>query len=187
MSGTFAPQDFELSPAKVYFTPAGSTAEIYIGATLADVKINFGYKKSPLKADQTGETVLDNRISGFESTVEFEVAQVNDFDLMAKLFPHASTVGGTPFTGTAPSAAVQFNNAMGQSDLSVAGKLRLHPQVFADANKGWDWTFFKATPNETSDFVYGPTKQIAYKIKMQVFPDTSTDPFRFFRRGDTAL
>jgi hypothetical protein len=187
MSGTFSPTDFELTPAKVYFTPAGATAEVYIGATLADVKFSFGYKKSALKADQTGETIVDQRISGMECMVEFEVAQVNDFDLMWKLFPHAQQIGGTPFTGAAPSAAIQFNNNMGASDLAVAGVLRLHPQVFADSNNGYDWTLFKAAPNEMTEFTYSPTKQMAYKCKFQAYPDFTVDPFRFARRGNPSL
>lgn len=173
----FNPSDMELTPAKVYFTPAGSTTEVYLGGTLSNVKIQIATEKAPIKADQTGTYVLDNRLSGGKYTVQTEIAQSRDFSLLAYLFPSA----------TAGASGIEFINNVGHSDLEVAGQLRLHPQDLDDNDDDYDFVFYKATPTEASEITYGPTEQSRFKVEWMIFPDTTYSPFKFFRRGATSF
>lgn len=167
----------DLTPVKVYWKPHSSTAEVYLGGTLGNCKISVGYEKADIKSDQTGVTVLDKRISGAKFMIETEIAQVNDINILGYIYPSASALS---------ASALQWNNHMGTSDLLISGQLRIHPQNLADANDTGDWTFFVACPTEISERTYGPTTQSVYKVQWTVYPDTSTDPYRFARFGSSA-
>ena len=183
----FNPSDMELTPVKVYWKPNGATASIDIGGTLGNVKVAIATEKADIMADQTGKTPLDKRVSGHKFSVSTKITQTRDFLLASYVFPHASLVGGTPYDGLAPSAALQFNNAVGASDLAVAGELTLHPQDLPDDNKNYDLTFFVACPTEASELDHGPTEQSTWKIDWTVYPDPSVSPYRFFRYGNTTF
>lgn len=153
-----------------------------IGATLGNVTVNFKYMKAPLKADQTGETLLDEAVSGMEVTIETEFAQVRDKEQLALLFPNA-TIGGTT-----PDFYLDFNNQVAMRSLATLAKpLTLHPIVEADASKNFDWTFYKAMPSEESSYVFSPTEQGKMKIVWKVYLDLSVSPYRMFRMGDESL
>lgn len=185
---SFNPSDMELTPVQIFWTPAGSTAEVDLGASLGNVKIAVAIEKAPLKADQTGSYILDQAISGGKYSVTTEIAQTKDFQLAGYLFPTAaSVVGTTPYDGASPSAAIQFNNYVGSRSLAVAGNLRLHPQNLAAANTSYDFNFFKACPVEMSEISYGPSEQSRWKVEWMVFPDTSVTPYKFFRYGKTSI
>lgn len=185
---SFTATEMELTPVQVYWKPNGATAFVDLGGTLGDCKISIAYSKSDIKADQTGDTPLDKRISGAKFMVETIITQVNNFQNMSYIFPSASLGGGTPFAGASPSAFVQWNNQVGASDLDKAGVLKLHPQ-----NKGastietYDWYFYVACPTESSEIDYGPTKQSGCKVQWTIYPDTSVTPYRFCRFGDKDL
>lgn len=187
MAGTFNVSDMELTPAQVYFTPAGSTTEYYVGGTLSNVKVAFSYDKADIKADQTGDTPLDKRIKGVKCTVTTEITQVNDFQLFNLLYPHSTLVGGTPFDGASPSAAIDWTNQVGASDISVAGNLRLHPQNRAAAATSYDWNFAKAVATEATEVVYGPSEQSRLKVEWTIYPNTAVTPFKFFRFGNLSF
>ena len=187
MAINFNPNDMELTPMIVYWKPHGSTTVYDPGGTLEDVKISVAYEKSEIMADQTGKTPLDKRVSGAKFSVTTAVTQVNNMELLQMVFPHAALVGTAPYGGDAPSAAVQWNNVVGQSDLSVAGELVLHPQNKPVGASGHDWTFYVACPTEASEITFGPTKQSALKIEWTVYPDTSVSPYRFLRVGDVTI
>ncbi len=170
----------ELTPVKVYFTPASSTAEIFLGGTLGNLKISVATEKAVIKADQTGTTPLDKRISGHMFTVTTEIAQVNDFSVVQHIFPSASAIS---------SSGIEWFNAVGHADQTVAGQLRLHPQSMADSASAFDWTFFKVCPTENSEITYSPTEQSKFKVEWAVYPDISnpitangTD-YRFMKFG----
>lgn len=177
----FNPNDLELTPMQVFWQPHGSTATYELGATLGNVKISVALEKTELKADQTGTTPIDRRVSGAKFMVTTELAQVNDMELVSYIFPHAA------FYGTAASGAIQFNNAVGQSDLAVAGVLTLHPQNMAATAINHDWTFYVAAPTENSEITFGPTEQSRFKVEWGVYPDQSVTPYRFMRYGDKDL
>lgn len=183
---SFSITSMELTPVKVYWTPNGSTAEAYLGGTLSNVKIQVNTEKAPIKADQTGTTVLDKRISGHMYTVTTEVAQINDFTVASYIFPSASALGS-------PASGIMWYNNVGHSDISVAGKLRLHPMSQSDSTETYDWTFYVACPTENSEVTYSPTEQSRFKVEWAVYPDISNpitasgSDYRFMRFGDKDL
>lgn len=183
----FNPNDMELTPGILSWKPAGATAFVDLGATLGTIKVAIKTEKAPLHADQTGSTPLDKAISGHMYTVTTEIPQTRDYQLAEYLFPSASALGGAPYDGAAPSAALQWNNAVGHRDLSVAGQLRIHPQDIALGVESYDMLFYKACPEETSEIDYGPSKQSTWKTVWTIYPDTSVTPYRFMRRGNTSF
>lgn len=183
----FNPNDMELTPAKVYWKPNGATAFTDFGGTLGNVKVAIATEKSPIKADQTGTTPLDSRISGQKYTVTTKIAQTKDFLLASYVFPHAELLGTAPYDGLAPSAALLFNNQVGDSDLAVAGQLKLHPQDVADDDSSYDYLFYLACPTEASEMTFGPTEQSAFNIVWTVYPNTEVDGYPFFKYGNDAI
>lgn len=187
MSG-FNSSLMELTPVKVYWTPAGSTAEAYLGGTLGNVKISVATEKAEIKADQTGTTPLDRRISGHKFMVTTEIAQINDFTISSYIFPSASAIGS-------PASGIEWFNNVGHSDISVAGQLRLHPMSQPDATKTYDWNFFVAAPTENSEVTFGPTEQSKFKVEWAIYPDQAridgasggNSKFAFMRFGDITL
>lgn len=184
---SFSVSSMELTPVKVYWTPAGSTAEAYLGGTLGNVKIAVATEKSPIHADQTGKTMLDQRISGHKYHVTTEIAQINDFTILSYIFPSASALG-------AAASGIEWFNNVGHSDRAVAGQLRLHPQSQPDAVGTYDWTFYVACPTENSELVYGPTEQSKFKVEWVIYPDLSNvagatggSGYRFMKFGDKNL
>jgi hypothetical protein len=184
---SFNPSDMELTPVQVSWKPHGATAFTDLGGTLGNVKFAVAIEKAAILADQTGSTPLDRRISGYKYMVSTKVTQTRDFLTASYVFPSASVVGGTPYDGAAPSAALVFNNQIGHSDLAVAGQLKLHPLDVATGNDSYDYLFYVACPTEASEIDHGPAEQSTWKIDWAIYPDTSTTPYRFFRYGSTAF
>lgn len=164
----------ELTPMRVTFNG------VDLGGTLANVVINAKYSKSEIKADQSGSTIRDRRVSGIEVTVTTELAEIKNKDIWKVVFPHATLIS----TGT---AAIDFKQNIGDGDLSNAHELVLHPLSQSDATVSQDYTFFKAVASAESSITYGPTEQARLKIVWNILPDESAVPNKFFRYGDPAL
>lgn len=164
----------ELTPMRVTFNG------VDLGGTLANVVINAKYSKSEIKADQSGSTVRDRRVSGIEVTVTTELAEIKNKDIWKVVFPHATLIS----TGT---AAIDFKQNIGDGDLANAHTLVLHPLSQSDATVSSDYTFFKAVASAESSITYGPTEQARLKIVWNILPDESAVPNKFFRYGDPAL
>jgi hypothetical protein len=167
----------ELSPMRVTFD--GSD----LGGTLANVVISAKYSKANILADQSGSTVRDRRVSGIEITVTTEITEVQFKNNWKVVFPHATKLG----TGNTTLAAIDFKDAIGDSDLSHAKTLVLHPLSKADADLSSDYTFFKAVASAESSITYGPNDQARLKIVWNILPDESVTPNKFFRYGDPAV
>ena len=71
--------NFEIGPCRVTYDG------VDLGGTLSNVVVNFKYEKAKLMADQYGNTLLDEAISGMEVTVETEIAEVKDKDTLKKV------------------------------------------------------------------------------------------------------
>ena len=164
----------ELTPVRVKFSGTD------LGGTLGNVVINAKYTKAEIKADQFGTLVLDRRVSGLEITVTTELNEVLNKANWNVVFPHAQYL-------TTSTAAIQFNSAVGDSDLSRAHVLLLHPLSLADADVSSDHTFFKACASAESSITYGPTEQAKLKIVWNILPDTSVSPAKLYRYGDTTI
>ena len=171
---TVAPTSFELTPVIVTFN------SINLGGTLGNVVINSKYDKAELKTDQFGTTVMDRRVSGVVATVTTELVEVLNKDIAKVVFPHATLL-------SAGTAAIEFDTNVGDSDLSHAFELNLHPQSQGSGSVAYDWYFFKAVASAESTVTYGPTEQARWKIVWNILPDTSVSPARFWRYGDKTI
>lgn len=177
---TVTPGNLELTPMQVKFQGPTDVSSTDLGGTLGNVTISSKYMKADLKADQFGETVLNRKVSGFQMTVTTEFAEVKNKSLFKILFPHGSLVGSG-------EKAFDWVTAIGDDDLTNAGKLTLHPLSRASSDVNYDWTFFKACASAESEFVFGPTEQVKAKIVWNILPDMTTTPARFARLGDTTF
>jgi len=179
MSASFAnitPTNLELSPMRV------SLGGVDLGASLGNVSVSIEYTKAPIKADQFGDSVLDMRNTGLKITVTTELAEIKNKDILKTVFPNMSLVDG----GLAGKAGY-FVSKVGESDLSLAQQLVLHPLSNVDADKSGDYTFFKATADGKSSIVYGPTEQARLKVMWNIYPDTSVLPAKYLFIGDTTI
>lgn len=90
--------NMELTPMKVKFKGPGAATAVDLGGTLDNVVISMGYKKSDIKADQFGSTVLDRRVSGIDIKVTTSLVEIQSKDIWKVVFPHATQAVKT-FTG----------------------------------------------------------------------------------------
>lgn len=167
--------NMELSPMIVKYGASGS--EVDLGGTLGNVVITAKYTKAEIKADQSGTTVRDRRVSGIDVTVTTEVAEIQSKDIWKVVFPHAT------LSGTGTSGTITFNSNIGDSDLGNAKSLVLHPESKIATDLSADYTFWKATASAESSITYGPTEQAKLKIIWNILPDESVSPNRFFKFG----
>lgn len=174
---TVTTSNMELTPMRVTYDG------LDLGGTLANVQISAKYVKSEIKADQSGSTVRDRRVSGIEITVTTELSEVQFKNNWKVVFPHATKLG----SGNGAAAAIDFKDNIGDADLTHAKVLLLHPLSKADADLSSDYTFYKAVASAESQIVYGPNEQARLKIVWNILPDESVTPNQFFRYGDPAV
>ena len=170
-----------VDPAKMELTPCRVTfGGVDMGATMGNVKFSMAFKKSDLKSDQFGDTVLDRRVSGVEYKIETTLAQINDTEKWQAAMPNLVRVGTGPY-------AMYAISKMGESDLGLAKTLVLHPLALADADLSGDYNFYKCTAESVSEVTFGPTEQQGLKIVWHVYPDMSASPAKFWLRGDPSI
>lgn len=169
-------QNMELTPCRVTYKG------VDLGGTLDNVVVRPGFTKAEIKADQSGETIRDRRVSGLNIQVETALAEVQLKDIWKVVFPHAKLVDG----GLA-GKQMYFQAAVGDSDLAQSGELILHPLSKANADLSGDHKFFKAVASAESEFVLSPTDQAKLKIVWNILPDDSVSPERFYLHGDPAI
>jgi hypothetical protein len=167
--------NMELTPMIVKFGTSGS--EVDLGGSLGNVVISAKYSKANILADQSGTTIRDRRVSGVEVTVTTELAEIQSKDIWKVVFPHAT------LTGAGTSGTITFNQNIGDSDLSNAKSLVLHPESKGALDLSGDYTFWKAVASAESSITYGPTEQAKLKIVWNILPDESVTPNRFFKYG----
>ena len=167
------PTNMELTPCLVNWNG------VDLGGTLKNVKISIETKKADIKADQLGETILDRRVSGHAFKVETVLAEIKSKSVFKAAFPNMRLI-------SAGNGAIYATSAVGSSDVALAQALILHPLSVASTNLDYNHKFYKAVPEEISEVVFGPTEQQGLKVVWHVFPDTSTNPPRFYFHGDPA-
>lgn len=167
--------NMELTPCRVTFKG------VDLGGTLENVIVRPTFSKAEIKADQSGETVRDRRVSGLNIQVETKLTEVQLKDIWKVVFPHAKLVtsGG--------NKQMYFQAAVGDSDLANAGILLLHPLSKVDADLSGDFKFFRACAAAESEYILSPTDQATLKIIWNILPDDSVSPERFFIHGDPAI
>jgi hypothetical protein len=174
-NATVTTNNMELTPMIVKYGPSGS--QVDLGGTLGNVVLSAKYNKAEIKADQSGISVRDRRVSGVEVTVTTELTEIQNKDRWAVVFPHAT------FSGSGTTGNMVFNANIGDSDQSNAKVLTLHPMSKDVSDLNHDYTFYKATASAESTITYGPTNQAALKIVWNILPDESTTPNRWFKYG----
>lgn len=171
-----------VTTSKMQLTPMRVTFDgVDLGGTLGNVTVTTEFAKAEIKADQSGDTVRDRRVSAMNISVSTELAQVADKDIWKVVFPHAKEVT------SGPNKMMYFQTAIGDSDLANAKILQLHPLALADADLSQDYKFFKACGDAKSEIVYGPNDQVRLKITWNILPDDSVQPEKFFIHGDPTI
>ncbi len=175
---TVTPSNMELTPCQVSWKGPADSVFTDLGGTLGNVSVKMKFDKAEIKADQFGKSVLDRRVSGVSATVEFEIAEVQNKDLWKIIFPHANkqTVTG--------QTIVDFTSMMGDSDLALAGQLKLHPLSKAATDENSDLYAWKACATAESDYIFSPEGQTKMKLVFNIYLDTTTSPARLLRYGD---
>ncbi len=175
--------DAVVTTSKMELTPMRVTFKgVDLGGTLGNVTITPETEKAEILADQSGSSVRDRRVSGFNVTIETELAEIKNKDIWKAVFPNAKLVDG----GLA-GKQIYFENNIGDSDLDNAGELILHPLSLPDVDLSGNYKFFKACADAKSSIVYGPAEQARLKILWNVLLDDSVVPNRFFIHGDPAI
>lgn len=169
------PGNFELTPVRI------SYAGVDLGGSLGNVKVNVTYDKADLKADQFGTSVVDRVNSGLNVTVETELAEYQNKDILKVVFPNMIELT------SGPNKAGYFVSKVGEHDLSLAQQLILHPLSKQDADLSGNWLFYKAVADGKSTVTFGPQEQIKLKLIWNVYLDTSVQPARFCFHGDPSI
>lgn len=174
-TATVTPTNMELTPMRVTFNG------VDLGGTLSNVAVHIKYSKAAIHADQFGTTILDQRISGQEMTVTCDLAEVNLKSNWKAVFAssHLITSGG--------NTQEYFDMQIGDTDLSHANILILHPLSKSNADLSGDFKFYLATATASSDVTYSPTGQAKLKVVFHIFPDTGTVPARWMVYGDPSI
>lgn len=173
---TIHPGNFELTPCRVNYKG------VDLGATLGNVKVAIEEKISPLKSDQLGDTIIDHKTSGFNVTVETNLAETQLKDNWKVVFPaHKLT------TDNLGNKIFYFDSTVGTSLAALAGPLTLHPLSRPDSDKTGDILIYLATAEGKSDIPFGPTEQQKLKVVWHMYPDFTTSPPRFMIFGDPSV
>lgn len=171
---TLTPGNFELSPCRVTF------GGVDLGGTDA-VTIKIEEKLAPLKADQLGDTIIDNVVSGFNVTIETALDETQLKTNWKVVFPAHKLVtqgGQTSF---------YFDSQVGQHMAVLGKQLVLHPLSKVDSDKSHDFLAYIATATPTTDLKFSSTEQQKMKVSFHVYPDFTTQPPRFCIYGDPTV
>lgn len=172
---TITVSNFDIGPAQVLFNG------VDLGGTGGNVKIKFKYDKKPLKADQTGSTILDMAVAGMECSVETEFQETRNKTNFGLVFPMAT------LATTSGHQYLDFKDQTATRQLASSAPLELHPLEEALSSNDYNWYFYKSIPMEDSEYTFGPAEQAKMKIHWQILLDTTTNPYRLFRVGNHAL
>lgn len=165
----------ELTPMQVIFNG------VDLGGTLGNVQVHPKIATSALKADQLGSTSLDWRVSGYDISITTNLAETNLMDNWKVIFPYAKLIS------SGGNKAMYWDTQIGDSALTHAAQLKLHPLSKQSTDLSQDYLFYKAIASADSQIDFSPTKQSQMKIVWHVLPDTSVSPARFFFHGDPAV
>lgn len=172
---TVTTNKMELTPMRVTYNG------VDLGGTLNNVVVSVETAKAEIKADQSGETVRDRRVSGQVYKVTTTLTQIRDKDIWKVAFPSMRKVT------SGLNEAIYVEADIGGSDQARAQALVLHPLALADADLSGNYLFYKAIAAEVSEISYGPTEQAGLEVEWTILPDDSVQPERFFFHGDPSI
>lgn len=147
-----------------------------LGLTQGGVQVTFGTTVQPVKADQYGESVIDNVINGRTIKVTVPMAE-RDLTKLAAVFPGSTLIGTT-------SKRLEIDAAVGTSLRALAGALVLHPHDRPSADKTADLTVPLAMCAGAFTFSYESGKQRVYSVEFEGFVNLATG--ELFNMGDPA-
>lgn len=171
---TITPSKFELSPMRITYKG------VDLGGSLGNVAINIETMLADLRADQFGEGIIDQKVSGLKMTISTELTQIKDPAIWKVVFPFYKQVGTDPYS-------FYFDNEIGAAASDYAGALILHPLSMQDSDKSQDYKFYKAFAVAKSEPSYGPKEQVKLKVEFMILPDFTTQPARYMLFGDPAI
>lgn len=171
---TLTPRNFELTPCRVTF------GGVDLGGTDA-VTVKIAEKVSAIKADQLGDTIIDNVVSGFDISIETALDETQLKANWKVVFPAHKLVTQAGETG------FYFDSQIGQHMAVLGKQLILHPLSRVDSDKSHDFMAYVATAMPTSDLKFSATEQQKLKVTFHVYPDFTTQPPRFAFYGDPAV
>lgn len=177
MSTSFAtinPGYFELTPCRITY------GGVDLGGT-DKVTVKIEEKLAPIKADQEGDSIIDNRVSGFKITVETALDETLLKANWKVVFAAHKLVT------QAGQSAFYFDQQIGQSMRALAKLLILHPLSKVDADKSSDINIYLATANPSSSIDFSSQDQQKLKVTFDVYPDFTTQPARWMLYGDPAV
>lgn len=174
-TSNITPTYFELSPCRVTYKG------VDLGGTLGNVVVKITDTLSDIYADQMGKTVIDKRVSAHKFTTEFSIAEVQNKDNWKILFPPHKLVSQSGQKG------MYFDSEIGYSMISQAGVLNFHPLSKPNTDLSEDFTIYLAAGEVSSDFTFSPTEQVKMKLVMDMYPDFTSNPPRFFFFGDPSI
>jgi hypothetical protein len=166
-------QSLEMGPCNVTFKT------VDLGLTMGGTDVTFGTEVADVKADQFGDTVIDQYIKGRSVKVKCPMAE-RDLVKLAAAFP-----GTTLITGLASAKKLVFKSGVGTSLRSLAGVLILHPKDAPLIDKSRDFTIPLAMAKGDMQFAYKHDQQRVYTLEFEGYVDLTTD--ELFTMGDPAL
>lgn len=173
---TIHPTQFELTPCRVNYKG------VDLGATKGNVKVTIEEKLAKLVSDQLGDTIIDQKVSGFMAKVETSLDETQIKANWAVVFPAHKLV-----TDNLGNQSFYFDSQIGISMRSLAGPLILHPLSRVDSDKTGDILIYLATSEPKSDYVFSPSEQNVLKLAWDMYPDFTTQPPRFLLFGDPSI
>lgn len=171
---TITPGAFELTPCRVTY------GGVDLGGT-DKVTVKIEEKLAPLKADQLGDSFIDQKVSGFKMTIETALDETLLKSNWKVVFPAHALVT------EAGETAFYFDSQVGQSMRALAKPLILHPLSKVDSDKSSDVNVYLATANPVSSIDFSSQDQQKLKVTFDVYPDFTTQPPRWMLYGDPAV
>lgn len=171
---TITPGNFDLGPCRV------TLGGVDLGGT-DKCTLKIEEKTSPIKADQLGETDIDDRVSGLKISVETALDEVllkSNWKAVFRAHKLVTSGGQTSF---------YIDSQIGASMLDLAQTLVLHPLGKADSDLSADVKIYLATAIPSSEIVNSSGEQKKLKVTFKVYPDFTTTPPRFMIYGDPSV
>lgn len=130
-----------------YFTPVGSTTEIFLGLTKGGVVVTYTPEFHDIQVDQYGKTTVDSVLIG-EAVIAKVPLVESDLKTLSLFAPTARKVG----SGSNPKK-ITFGSRPGLRLSKTAGILRLHPVALGDSMDE-DITIYRAANKGAMELNY---------------------------------
>lgn len=152
-----------------------------LGLTIGGVELSVETSTHETKVDQFGETTVNEIITGRNITVSVPMAETTLENLAASMPGATLVIDGVD----ANIKRVDVETGIGQSLLTYAKELRLHPIANADGDKSEDVVIPKAATAGAMSFAYQLDQERVYNCEFKGYPDIDNN-FMLFHFGDDA-